>query len=32
MQSIWDIFMIIIIIRIAKIVAYAMNVLCIEDA
>lgn len=25
-------FMIIIIIRIAKIIAYAMNVLCIEDA
>lgn len=32
MQSIWDIFMMMIIIRIAKIVAYAMIVLCTEDA
>lgn len=32
MQSIWDIFMMMIIIRIAKIVAYAMIALCTEDA
>lgn len=32
MQSIWYKFMLIIIIRIAKIIAYAMNALCTKDA